>query len=181
MKKLFIIHYTCEVEQFGPEGEEYTVERDFTRRYTSYTEAQQALSDLDMIGASRVDMEEYSYFKCLLYYFRAMFVAFTGGYKTLEGMDHFYDLMLKTHFEVGNNHLAEWFDDHSYSWDHRDEPKIYVLYYHHREVGVSKTLRGILQAWWSEFFWNHRITRIHITHGDDNWFTILLGCALEEE
>lgn len=166
MKKLYIIHYTCEVEQFGPEGEEYTVERDFTRRYTSYTEAQQALADLDMIGASRVDMEEIPYVKCLFYYALAAVVAIAGGYKSRKGQDLFYDLLLRTRYDVGNDRLAEWFDHHSYNYDHRDEGRTYYLLWHDDEVAVSKTFKGILTAWWSELAWNHHFTKIDYVAGD---------------
>lgn len=113
--KLYVIKYTLEVECYSYEECYDVVEREFTARLTDFNEVQQYVSDLDMIGATRVEVDEYSMLVCLMYYIRALAVALTGGYKNRS--EHFYELLRNTHCDIGRCRLAEWFDQRAFKYN----------------------------------------------------------------
>lgn len=109
MKKLYLVSYTC-TEEFDGHSCRITDHE----LYRSYGKMVERCSDLDMIGASWVDVREISMIKHIALQMLAAVVGFFG-YRTEAGYFLFWDLMQESGYDMYSK-LAAWFDEKVYKY-----------------------------------------------------------------
>ncbi len=169
--KYSVINFEIDVEVFGPEGEEDTVRRNYSRSFTNKKEKEDFISAVVADGGDVISIKEIPMWQHKGYQILALLYAVcTLAWRREEGTITFYNLMEKGMVNFGRSRIAQWFDGMVYHFDHKGDVPIWIASERKSDsmVGVSRTRKGILQCFITELIYNHKLIRIEKLYEADD-------------